>query len=68
MAKRVLTAPLVPYADETEGSSDQDGSGSVIEAHGLSIKPACGQRRVPSGIGVYVRPNTLPGIILGAAS
>ena len=68
MVKPVLTAPLVPYGDETEGSSDQDDPGSVIEAHDLSTKPACDQRRVPSGIGVYTRPNTPPGIKLGATS
>jgi hypothetical protein len=68
MAKPLSAAPLVPYGDESEGSSDQDGFGPIIEAHDLSIKPACGQRRVPSGIGVYTRRNTPPDIILGATS
>jgi len=68
MGKPLLSAPLVPYGDETEGSSDQDRTGSVIGTHDLSIRPACGQRRVPSGIGVYTRPNTPSGVDLGATS
>ena len=68
VATPLLTAPLVPYGDETEGSSDQDDSGLVIEVRDLSVKLACGRRRVPSGISVYTRSNTPSDIILGETS
>ena len=68
MPKPISTAPLVPYGDESEGSSDQDGFGPIIAVQDLSIKPACSQRRVPSGLGVYTRPNTPPDINVGATS
>ena len=63
-----LSTPLVPYGDESEGSSDQGSSGSIIEVHDHSIKPACSQRRVPTGIGIYTCPNTPSDINLGATS
>lgn len=68
IAKPLSAIPLVPYGDESEGDSGQDGSRSIIEDHDFSFKLAYGQKCVPSGIGVYTRPNAPSDIILGTTS
>lgn len=66
-AKPPSAVPLVPYEDESEGDIDQDGSGLIIENYDLFPKPACDQKRVPSGIGVHTRPSAPQDINPGAA-